>query len=100
MIRIYHFFNKIPKDAQKEIVDTWGNPPGRRKNGVPPAMLHEGKNMYNWCEIWKCSRMRSAEEEAVQVLYVTVQFVRFLHDPHCPPTHQYIATYKYFEKHF
>ena len=22
---------------------------------------------------------------------------RILHDPHCPPTHQYIATYKYFE---
>lgn len=93
------FFNKIPKDAQKEIIDNWGNPPGEGKDGVPPAMVHEGKiciTGLKFGNVLVCVQPKRgcAGSECNGTV------CKILHDPHCPPTHQYIATYKYFENIF
>ncbi|MFN3406688.1 MAG: cobaltochelatase subunit CobN [Caldimicrobium sp.] len=37
------WFKELPEKTQLRIIESWGNPPGEYKNGIPPAMLYNGK---------------------------------------------------------
>ncbi|WP_423792446.1 cobaltochelatase subunit CobN [Methanocaldococcus indicus] len=87
----YEFFNNLPEKVKKEVIDTWGN-------------LNEGM-------IYKINNKKKIVITGLKFgnVYVCVQpkrgcfgarcdgeVCKILHNPECPPTHHYLATYKYF----
>ncbi len=90
------FFNRIPEDARESVTENWGKPPGEEMDGIPPAMVHEGKiciTGVSYGNALVCVQPKRGCAGA----RCDGTVCKILHDPHCPPTHQYIATYKYFE---
>ena len=90
------FFEKIPEDARDSVIQTWGRPPGEEMDGVPPAMVYDDKiciTGVSYGNALVCVQPKRGCAGA----RCDGTVCKILHDPHCPPTHQYIATYKYFE---
>lgn len=90
------YFDKIPRESQEEIIKTWGNPPGEQMDEVPPAMVHDGKICITGVSYGNALVCVQPKRGCAGARCDGV-VCKILHDPHCPPTHQYIATYKYFE---
>ncbi|AIS51710.1 cobaltochelatase CobN [Thermoanaerobacter kivui] len=91
------WFDTLEPEVKKRITEAWGNPPGEEMNGVPAAMVYDGKIAITGVKLGNA--------------YVCVQpkrgcagsrcdgrVCKILHDPDIPPPHQYLATYKYLEE--
>lgn len=91
------WFDKFPAKAQAAMIKTWGNPPGEEKDGVPAAMVYQGKIVITGVEYGNvvicCQPKRGCAGPRCDG-----QVCKLLHDPECPPTHQYVATYRYLEE--
>ncbi|ACX73119.1 Magnesium chelatase [Methanocaldococcus vulcanius M7] len=93
------YFNSLPKSVKEKIIKTWGDLNENNSQGM----------------IYKVNEKNKIKNKIVITglkfgnIYVCVQpkrgcigarcdgkVCKILHDPHCPPTHHYIATYKYF----
>lgn len=91
------WFNELPQNTRDSMIKTWGAPIGEEKDGVPPAMVYEnticitGVNYGNALVCVQPKRGCAGSRCDGTVC-------KILHDPHCPPTHQYFATYRYFER--
>lgn len=91
------WFDTLTPKVRQRMIEAWGNPPGEELNGVPAAMVYEGKivitgvtfgNVYVGVQPKRgCAGTRCDG-----------QVCKILHDPDIPPTHQYLATYKYLEE--
>lgn len=90
------WFDCFPAKARAAMIETWGQPPGEEKDGVPAAMVHEGKILITGVEYGNvvicCQPKRGCAGPRCDG-----QVCKLLHDPACPPTHQYVATYRYLE---
>lgn len=90
------WFDRFPAKAQASMIETWGNPPGEEKDGVPAAMVYQGKILITGVEYGNvvicCQPKRGCAGPRCDG-----QVCKILHDPECPPTHQYVATYRYLE---
>ena len=91
------YFNNLPEIVKNKVIDTWGDLNG---NEIPASMVYKDENNKNKIVI---SGLKFGN------IYLCVQpkrgcagakcdgsVCKILHDPECPPTHQYLATYKYF----
>ena len=84
------FFDTLPESVKKSMIDTWGEPPGDGMvlggkilvTGVQYGNAIVGVQPKRGCFGAKCDG----------------SVCKILHDPLCPPTHQYLATYHYYEE--
>lgn len=91
------WFERFPAKARAAMIDTWGDLPGEEKDGVPAAMVYEGKILITGVTYGNvvicCQPKRGCAGPRCDG-----QVCKLLHDPECPPTHQYVATYRYLEE--
>jgi cobaltochelatase CobN len=90
------FFNTLSPKVQEQMIKAWGHPPGEVKDGVPAAMLYKGKIVItgvNYGNAVVCVQPK----RGCAGTRCDGQVCRILHDPEVPPTHQYLATYRYLE---
>lgn len=93
------WFDEFPRQVRERLTDTWGNPPGEEKDGVPAAMVYEGKIVITGVQYGNvvicCQPKRGCAGARCDG-----QVCKILHDPEIPPPHQYLATYRYLENKF
>ena len=82
------YFHTLPEKVREEVIETWGEPPGKSMvldddiiiTGLKCGNAIVAVQPKRGCFGSKCDG--------------TV--CKILHDPACPPTHQYLATYHFF----
>ena len=93
------WFRELPEKTQEDMIKSWGRPIGEEVDGIPAAMVYEdticvtGLRFGNALVCVQPKRGCAGSRCDGTVC-------RILHDPHTPPTHQYLATYRYFERIF
>jgi len=93
------FFDTLSPKVRDQMINAWGNPPGEVMDGVPAGMLYEGKIVItgvNYGNAVVCVQPK----RGCAGTRCDGQVCRILHDPDVPPTHQYLATYRYLENTF
>ncbi|NPU87392.1 cobaltochelatase subunit CobN [Methanothrix sp.] len=93
------WFNTLSPTVRDRVCEAWGNPPGEEKNGIPAAMLYQGKIVITgvrYGNVVICVQPKRGCAGA----RCDGQVCKILHDPDVPPTHQYMATYRYIEESF
>jgi cobaltochelatase CobN len=93
------WFATLPEKARQKVTDTWGRAPGEEKDGVPAAMLHEGKIVVTGLRFGN-ALVCVQPKRGCAGPRCDGTVCKILHDPAVPPTHQYLATYQYFEHDF
>jgi cobaltochelatase CobN len=93
------WFSTLPEDARIKVCDAWGQPPGEERDGVPPAMIYDGKIVvtgvgYGNAIVCVQPKRGCAGSRC------DGQVCRILHDPEVPPPHQYLATYHWIQEVF
>ncbi|MDI6603955.1 MAG: cobaltochelatase subunit CobN [Thermoanaerobacteraceae bacterium] len=91
------WFDTFEPGVKKRITEAWGNPPGEEMNGVPAAMVYEGKiaiTGVKYGNTYVCVQPKRGCAGS----RCDGRVCKILHDPDIPPPHQYIATYKYLEE--
>lgn len=83
------YFDTLTKKARDDIVNTWGEPPGKAMV-LDDKIQITGVNFGNVMVVVQPKRGCFGAK-------CDGQACKILHDPACPPTHQYIATYHYYE---
>ncbi|VVB70730.1 CobN/Magnesium Chelatase [uncultured archaeon] len=93
------WFDQLSPRVRDRVSEAWGQPPGEEKDGIPPAMLYQGKIVVTgvlYGNALGCAQPKRGGAGA----RCDGQVCKILHDPEVPPTHQYLATYHYIEKYF
>ncbi len=93
------WFNTLTPEVRDRVSDAWGNPPGELKNDIPAAMIYQGKIVITGVQYGNtvvCVQPKRGCAGA----RCDGQVCKILHDPDVPPTHQYMATYRYIENIF
>lgn len=93
------WFAELPAKARRQIVEAWGEPPGKAMNGVPPSMVYNGSLVITGLNFGNVNVMMQPKRGCAGAR-CDGQVCRILHDPDIPPPHQYIATYLYMDKIF
>jgi cobaltochelatase CobN len=93
------WFRELDPAVQSSMEDSWGKPPGEMKDGVPAAMVHQGRIVVTgvcYGNAVVCVQPKRGCAGA----RCDAEACKILHDPHLPPTHQYLATYRWLERVF
>jgi len=90
------WFDEVPEDARDKMIKTWGKPIGEEINDVPVPMVYDNKIMVTGVS-FKNAIVCVQPKRGCAGPKCDGVVCKILHDPDCPPTHQYLATYKYFE---
>ncbi len=85
-----------PQAVRQRIAAAWGDPPGREVNGVPPAMIHDGKIVITGVAYGNAA-VCVQPKRGCAGSRCDGQVCKILHDPDIPPPHQYIATYRWLQ---
>ncbi|MDD2753970.1 MAG: cobaltochelatase subunit CobN [Methanothrix sp.] len=93
------WFGCLSPEVRSRVSEAWGNPPGEEKNGIPAAMLYQGKIVITGV-LYGNALVCAQPKRGCAGARCDGQVCKILHDPEVPPTHQYIATYRYIEKVF
>jgi cobaltochelatase CobN len=93
------FFNTLSPNVRQKVIKGWGNPPGEEVDGIPAAMVYENKIVVTGIQYGNavvCAQPKRGCAGA----RCDGKVCKILHDPEIPPTHQYLATYRYLENTF
>ncbi|OPX69413.1 MAG: cobaltochelatase subunit CobN [Methanoregulaceae archaeon PtaB.Bin056] len=93
------WFSELPAPLRSRIAETWGDPPGEAKDGVPPAMLYDGKMVIPGLSFGNAV-VCTQPKRGCAGSRCDGQVCRILHDPQVPPPHHYLAVYRYLERVF
>ncbi|MEN2994238.1 MAG: cobaltochelatase subunit CobN [Thermodesulfovibrio sp.] len=93
------WFNELPEKTRIRMTESWGDPPGEYKNGIPPAMIYNGKIVITGLSFGNILVMVQPKRGCAGSR-CDGQVCRILHDPDTPPPHQYVATYKWLSREF
>ncbi len=93
------WFGTLEPGVRARMCEVWGNPPGEAKDGVPAAMVYDGKIVvtgvtYGNAVVCIQPKRGCAGSRCDGTV------CKILHDPEIPPPHQYMATYRYLENEF
>ncbi|WP_291579994.1 cobaltochelatase subunit CobN [Clostridium sp. UBA6640] len=83
------FYNSLDIEVKDEIEKSWGSPPGESMV-YDESIIITGLNFENVYVMVQPKRGCYGSK-------CTGEVCKILHDPKCPPPHNYIATYKYVE---
>lgn len=84
------YFQTLPAALRQKIIDTWGEPPGKSMV-LDDHLLITGRCYGNVVVAVQPKRGCYGARCDGEVC-------KILHDPLCPPTHQYLASYFYYEE--
>jgi cobaltochelatase CobN len=84
------YFSSLPVTVQDRLIRTWGEPPGR-------GMVLNGKILITGIELGNAT-VHVQPKRGCAGSRCDGEVCKILHDPACPPTHQYLATYHWIEK--
>jgi cobaltochelatase CobN len=93
------WFNTLSPEVKERLIGAWGVPPGEEKDGIPAAMVYQDKIVVTGVSYGNtvvCVQPKRGCAGA----RCDGQVCKILHDPDVPPTHQYLATYRYLEDTF
>ena len=82
------YFDTLPEKVREDVLKTWGEPPGQ-------SMVYNGEIIITGL---KCGNAIVAVQPKRGCFGSKCDgtVCKILHDPLCPPTHQYLATYHFF----
>ncbi len=89
----------LPLKLQNQLRETWGNPPGEEKDGVPAGMIYEGKLVITGLSYGNILVMTQPKRGCAGSR-CDGQVCKILHDPEIPPPYHYFVTYQYLVKEF
>ena len=93
------WFDRFPEKLKRKVCETWGNPPGEQIGDVPVGMVYNNKIVISglrFGNVIVCVQPKRGCAGSK----CNGKVCKILHDPDVPPTHQYLATYRYFENVF
>ncbi|MCG2735242.1 MAG: cobaltochelatase subunit CobN [Candidatus Methanoperedenaceae archaeon] len=90
------WFNTLSTKVRDRLTEAWGAPPGEEKNGIPAAMVFENKIVVTGVRYGNAV-VCIQPKRGCAGSRCDGQVCKILHDPDVPPTHQYLATYRYLE---
>ncbi|MBC7085154.1 MAG: cobaltochelatase subunit CobN [Methanomethylovorans sp.] len=93
------WFRELDSSVQASMESTWGKPPGEKIDGVPAAMVYEGRIVVTGV-LYGNAVVCVQPKRGCAGSRCDGQVCKILHDPQIPPTHQYIATYRWLERVF
>ncbi len=93
------WFDTLSPAVRERLTGAWGNPPGEAKNGVPAAMVHDGKIVITGVQYGNAVVCVQPKRGCAGAR-CDGQVCKILHDPDIPPPHQYLATYRWLEQEF
>ena len=93
------WFRELPERTQQQMCEAWGNPPGEEKDGVPAAMVHDGRILITGVQYGNAVVCVQPKRGCAGAR-CDGQVCKILHDPDIPPPHQYVATYKWLSRAF
>ena len=93
------WFDTLSAKVKERIIGAWGTPPGEEINGVPAAMVHEGKIIITGVQYGNAVVCVQPKRGCAGAR-CDGQVCKILHDPDIPPPHQYLATYRFLERDF
>ncbi|MEW5899399.1 MAG: cobaltochelatase subunit CobN, partial [Bacillota bacterium] len=93
------WFDTLSPQVKERLTEAWGAPPGEAKNGVPAAMVHDGKIIITGVQYGNAVVCVQPKRGCAGAR-CDGQVCKILHDPDIPPPHQYLATYRYLERDF
>jgi len=93
------WFDELPGELRRRMAEVWGEPPGEARDGVPPAMLHEGRMVIPGVRLGNAV-ICTQPKRGCAGSRCDGQVCRILHDPDVPPPHHYLAVYRYLERVF
>ena len=86
------WFAELPEDLRASIIDNWGEPVGE-------GMVYIGKLLVTGVQFGN-TIVCAQPKRGCMGSKCDGSSCKILHDPHIPPTHQYLATYRWFERVF
>ncbi len=93
------WFNTLTPQVKSRVCEAWGRPPGEELDGIPPAMLYQGKIVITGVQYGN-ALVCAQPKRGCAGARCDGSVCKILHDPEVPPTHQYLATYRYIENDF
>ncbi len=90
------WFDTLAHAVKQRTCEAWGNPPGEAKDGVPAAMVYNGKIVVTGVQYGNAV-VCVQPKRGCAGSRCDGQVCKILHDPEVPPPHQYLATYRYLE---
>ncbi|HJH29351.1 MAG TPA: cobaltochelatase subunit CobN [Methanosarcinaceae archaeon] len=93
------WFDTLEPAVRKRMCDAWGNPPGEEMDGVPAAMVYENKIVITGVQYGNAVICIQPKRGCAGTK-CNGEVCKILHDPEIPPTHQYMATYRWIENEF
>jgi len=91
------WWNEYPEKVRQRIAGAWGDPPGQELNGVPPAMIHDGKIVITGVTYGNAA-ICVQPKRGCAGSRCDGRVCKILHDPDVPPPHQYLATYRWLQE--
>ena len=83
------WFTTLPPRVQEKVCSTWGQPPGA-------GMVHKGKILITGLSLGNAT-VHVQPKRGCFGARCDGSVCKMLHDPDCPPPHQYLATYHWIE---
>lgn len=93
------WFQELPEGTQTRMTEAWGKPPGEEKDGVPAAMVYQGRILITGVQYGNAVVCVQPKRGCAGAR-CDGQVCKILHDPDIPPPHQYVATYKWLSRKF
>ncbi|MCL1879938.1 MAG: cobaltochelatase subunit CobN [Actinomycetia bacterium] len=84
------FFAELPEELQRSMLATWGEYPGE-------GLVYQGGLVVTGLAFGNVTLMVQPKRGCYGAK-CTGEVCKILHDPACPPPHQYLASYRYIER--